>query len=407
MTDQVDIAVQFEKHLSSPKQTWLLGAGVSFRANIPLMDPLTDRVLDVVRTKIFSTEDDTSKIIDFLEEDIPENANIEHILTHLCDFISMAQRSRTRTVVIKNEMTSAERLIHIHKTLLETISDVVRLGYRPPILGEDGQAQEDALVGTPEATIVRVEDHLAFVNAIFSATLAGLEGIRTPVEFFTTNYDTLLEDALALNQISYQDGFTGGAVAFWDKRNYSIQPSTRAIVTKLHGSIDWYHQLKDFSRLFRVRRHDTYPGEGGGVMIYPQAIKYLDAQRDPFAELFHRFRNRLEAGKDQVLLICGYSFGDEHINAEIENALSAPRSQLTIVAFSEEREGALPKTLERWRLQEGWGDQIFIASQFGLYQGAMGPIFGQTEGRRDWWTFEGVTELLAQGFPSDVTERLQ
>ena len=244
MTDQVDIAVQFEKHLSSPKQTWLLGAGVSFRANIPLMDPLTDRVLDVVRTKIFSTEDDTSKIIDFLEEDIPENANIEHILTHFCDFISMAQRSRTRTIVIKNEMTSAERLIHIHKTLLETISDVVRLGYRPPILGEDGQAQEDALVGTPEATIVRVEDHLAFVNAIFSATLAGLEGIRTPVEFFTTNYDTLLEDALALNQISYQDGFTGGAVAFWDKRNYSIQPSTRAIVTKLHGSIDWYHQLK-------------------------------------------------------------------------------------------------------------------------------------------------------------------
>ena len=106
-------------------------------------------------------------------------------------------------------------------------------------------------------------------------------------------------------------------------------------------------------------------------------------------------------------LFAGIRLATNTLMLKSKTALSAPRSQLTIVAFSEEREGALPKTLERWRLQEGWGDQIFIASQFGLYQGAMGPIFGQTEGRRDWWTFEGVTELLAQGFPSDVTERLQ
>ena len=57
-------------------------------------------------------------------------------------------------------------------------------------------------------------------------------------------------------------------------------------------------------------------------MIYPQAIKYIHAQSDPFAELFQRFRHRLGSGTDQVLLICGYSFGDEHINSEIEEALS-------------------------------------------------------------------------------------
>lgn len=41
MADDIDVAEQFEKHLNSPKQTWLLGAGVSFLANIPLMHPLT------------------------------------------------------------------------------------------------------------------------------------------------------------------------------------------------------------------------------------------------------------------------------------------------------------------------------------------------------------------------------
>lgn len=42
-----DISEQFEKHLNSPKQTWLLGAGVSYPANIPLMYPLTDRVMEL------------------------------------------------------------------------------------------------------------------------------------------------------------------------------------------------------------------------------------------------------------------------------------------------------------------------------------------------------------------------
>ena len=404
MTDSVDIAVQFEKHLSSPKQTWLLGAGISVGANIPLMGPLTDRVLDVARSEVFNEEEDARGIIDFLQGDVPESANIENILTHLCDFISMADRSRSGTVLIDHQAVPSARLIEIHKALLATISDVIQWGYRPATIGEHDRAEAQAIIGTPTTPIVRVEDHLAFVNAIFGATLAGLEGIRSPVEFFTTNYDTLLEDALALNKISYQDGFAGGGVAFWNKENYGIRPLTRAIVTKLHGSIDWYHQLGDPSQLFRVRRYDTYPDAGGGVMIYPQAIKYLDAQRDPFAALFQRFRNRLEAGKDQVLLVCGYSFSDEHINAEIENALAAPRSQLTIVAFCEERAGILPDTLERWRFQHGWGEQVFIASQRGLYQGKMGPVFARENGNRSWWTFGGVTELLAQGFPLDVTE---
>ena len=45
--DARDIGEQFEKNVNSPKQSWLLGAGVSFPANIPLMIPLTKRVLEL------------------------------------------------------------------------------------------------------------------------------------------------------------------------------------------------------------------------------------------------------------------------------------------------------------------------------------------------------------------------
>ena len=407
MFDPVDIAVQLEKHLGSPKQTWLLGAGVSFRSNIPLMAPLTDRVLHVARTERYRDDEESTRVIDFLQADVAENANIEDILTHLGDLISMAERSRRRRVIAGREYVTRDKLVEIHGTLLHIISETVRWGYKPPRHGPDGNVIEEEAVGVAGAGIVELKEHLSFMKAIFGATRAGLEGIRSPVEFFTTNYDTLLEDALALNEITYQDGFSGGGVAFWNKRNLGFQSTTRAVVTKLHGSIDWYRPLGDPTKLYRVRWNDNYSGNGGGVMIYPQATKYIHAQSDPFAELFQRFRHTLASGTDQVLLTCGYSFGDQHINAEIENALSTPRNQLTLVAFSEGGAEGLPEPIERWRENPVWGKQIFVAGSRGIYQGSSEAVFGREEGGRDWWTFGGVAKLLSEGFPSDVVEQIQ
>ena len=142
-------------------------------------------------------------------------------------------------------------------------------------------------------------------------------------------------------------------------------------------------------------------------MIYPQATKYLNTQRDPFAELFQRFRNRLQNGVDQVLLICGYSFGDEHINAEIEIALRAPKSQLTVVAFVDEPGGKMPGKVESWRNNPQWGNQVFVAGSEGLYQGNAGPFFSKPNAERDWWTFSGVAHILSHGLPDDVLEKMQ
>lgn len=140
-------------------------------------------------------------------------------------------------------------------------------------------------------------------------------------------------------------------------------------------------------------------------MIYPQATKYVNTQRDPFAEIFQRFRQRLSRGRDHVLFICGYSFGDDHINAEIEIAMSSGRNQLTIVAFAGEPGGALSPKLKQW-LSETWGQRLFIASPKGLYQGSTGPIFPASDGERNWWTFEGVASLLAAGLPKDIQEAI-
>lgn len=404
MTLEVDIAEQFEKHLNSPKQTWLLGAGISFPANIPLMFPLTTRVLALARNEKFAGDADALRVLDFIARDCGDNSHIEHHLTHLGDLISIAERSRTGGIEIDGQRVAKEKLVEVHSALIERIASTVRWGFRPARQNAAGEDEAEQ-VGSEGASIVSIAGHRRFMDAIFGTRRAGLDFVRTPVEFYTTNYDTLVEDALALSGIEYQDGFVGGGVGFWNIRNYASHPGTRAIVSKLHGSIDWYRPRAGKAALLRVRHGDTYPGSGGSVMIYPQATKYINTQRDPFAEIFQRFRHRLAQGSDHVLLICGYSFGDEHINAEIEIAMSSGRNQLTIVAFADEPNDELPLILRTW-LAGPWGKQLFVASPRGIYQGDIGPVFALQEGRRSWWTFEGLSNLLAEGLPKDIQEAM-
>ncbi len=55
---------------------------------------------------------------------------------------------------------------------------------------------------------------------------------------------------------------------------------------------------------------------------------------------------------------------------------------------------------------EALGPTYFVASPKGIYQGEIGPTFGIDEGKRDWWTFDGVATLLASGLPKDIQEAM-
>ena len=117
----------------------------------------------------------------------------------------------------------------------------------------------------------------------------------------------------------------------------------RAHVIKLHGSIDWH--LGEDDRVWRVRDGDLYPKKISRVLIYPQSTKYLATQRDPFAAQFDLLRRSLGTQEENVLAICGYSFGDEHINQEIELALQRPENKTT----------SLPLLQRLIRLSKGGG----------------------------------------------------
>ena len=242
--------------------------------------------------------------------------------------------------------------------------------------------------------IVDIKSHIEFVDTLFNHASAGVHERRKAVNIFTTNYDTLLEDALALNKVSYWDGFDGGAVAYRTQKYGEPIPANgqRANLIKMHGSIDWF--LCDKGYVWRVRENDLYPTADRRVLIYPQATKYVATQQDPFSTQFDLFRKSLNSSNSNILAVCGYSFGDDHINNEIEFALSKEENKTVLLAFLECRD-EIPPCLEKWR-SDSFGSRVIIASISGLYIGTEGP-FKRKDDDDYWWTFKGVTAVLKNG----------
>lgn len=383
LTDSKDILHQFDSLLGSSNQSWLLGAGISVEAKIPLMGPLTERVFEQAEAHNKNDHD----ILTAIKSKLAEDSHIEHILSELGDHRAIAERRQDQKVRFDKIELSLEDLDHLHQRLLGWIAETVRWGY-------DAYAKDDNdKVGSADKPIVNVQDHCRFVCGLVKERQRGVSERRNPVKLFTTNYDTLLEDALALECVPYWDGFSGGGVAFRDFHFGDAEPGQgyRAHVIKLHGSIDWH--LGEDGRVWRVRDGDLYPERQSRVLIYPQSTKYVATQRDPFAAQFDLFRRSLMSRQENLFVTCGYSFGDEHINQEIEMAMAQPDNKTTVVAFSEK----LNSVLEAWQKKD-WNKRLYVITESGLFVGDEAAQVAPENGEKhDWWKFQKVAQILASG----------
>ncbi|RYC17841.1 SIR2 family protein [Ciceribacter ferrooxidans] len=401
MSNDVEAARQLDRHIRSPRQVWLTGAGISCGAGLPLMYPLTGRIFHLLETNPADTE--ALALVKAIRDDLPDALHIEHVLSHLGDLIALAERAKDASAVVGSDRVHKTKLQAAHHTILRHIRDTLRWGYIP---ASATSPEQEGKLGKP---IVKIDHHRRFIRALYKVNRAGLDERREAIQFITTNYDTLIEDALALELISYIDGFSGGAIAGWDEQSLPLAAgvsTVKAVITKLHGSIDWYRSGKENGRVFRVRHDDAYPDRSdsnGNVVIYPQSTKYMASREDPFGFMFQRFRGLLSAERQQVLFVCGYSFGDDHIDAIIEQNLLHIDSKTTLVALSKTRNAKL----KRWGESRA-GERIFVLAEDGLYRGSAGPFFPPTVTiKRDWWSFEGTTSLLENGLPTDIAEVIE
>lgn len=147
-----------------------------------------------------------------------------------------------------------------------------------------------------------------------------------PIEIFTTNYDLLVEQALEEMSVPYFDGFAGSKNPFFDIRTIEedILPTRWTRLWKIHGSINWY----------KASTGGAYRGsineQSARRIIHPSHLKYDESRRMPYLVLMDRLKNFLKR-PTSALILCGYSFRDEHINEVIIQGL---QSSNTSIAFT-------------------------------------------------------------------------
>ncbi len=377
---------------SQSRQNWLFGAGISYGSKIPLMYPLTDRVENIVNE---TSGADEKAILSALKTDLEEDCHVEHYLSHLGDLLAVAERSKNKLVYIGGNTYSVVQLKSLYLEIIKAIGGIVRYGY----VGENAGLSIEEEIGTAESPIVEIDPHYEFIEALL-LNQSNLER-RSKTTFFTTNYDTLLEDALALHKKTVCDGFSGGAVGFWNAEkefyNTSLDSSTYQLF-KLHGSIDWHRDEK--LGLVRARYGTKYLSNPENIMIYPQATKYVETQKDPFASLFMGLRKTLMSNQQNTLLTCGYSFGDDHINAEIESALRSEGNQTTVIAFIQEApkdDVVINKTLDDWLSCNKIGARVYVVGEFGIYHASIKPLAETDTSTYNWWRFDGLTQFIKTG----------
>ncbi len=177
--------------------------------------------------------------------------------------------------------------------------------------------------------------HIDFLNKI---TARKLSDVR--VQLFTTNYDTLFEQAANASGFVIIDGFSFTQPRKFSGRFYDFDIVNRektrikqeeSFVSKvfhlykLHGSLDWTKD-KDFV----VQRDNTTEP----LVIYPASEKYESSYEQPYFEMMSRFQQSLR--KDNTLLIViGFGFQDKHIqNVIIEAVQQNPSFQLLIINYN-------------------------------------------------------------------------
>lgn len=353
--------------LSQSRRAFLIGAGCSKCAGLPLMDELTSAVL-----RILPETGKARAVLTGVQSHFSgaKGCTIEDYMSELVDFLAVADRRSFRSAT--NAMVPIGTHQYATSELTDSLTEI-----------------KNAIAHVIKERAKEVSVHRDFVRTVHRVLQSGKAGPSFPTEYFVLNYDTLVEDSLSLERIPLADGMNGGATGWWDAGAYD-DGAAQARVFKVHGSIDWCLWGNDVLPR-RVRHGLNAEAPGEPVLIWPASTKYRETQRDPFAQIIEMMRRALRPPSESqvVLAVCGYSFGDAHINIELDRALHESRGRLTMLAFTSD--DAPSGQLQRWRANAEVCDQVRIHANKGFYHGKAAQV---SDAALPWWRFEVLTRLL-------------
>jgi hypothetical protein len=262
---------------------------------IPDVAGMTERMTTALEAS--ESADAFSKLRAVLKEDGKEDADLEYMLSLVRALSDVAGSSGARGV-------SKGQLQGLDKAISEQVAELAR-----PLLPHDETAYHDVM------------------------RWVGGTARAHPVEIFTTNYDLLAEQALEEVAVPYFDGFAGAHEPFFDVRAIEDDelPARWARLWKLHGSINWCLS----ERRTVIRKPSSVGIERR--LIHPSHLKYDESRRMPYLAMQDRLRAALR--RPQVVMVtCGYSFRDEHLNEVLREGLERNASAVVFALMHSELE---------------------------------------------------------------------
>ena len=281
---------------------FLFGAGSSVEAGYPVMAGLTRAVVGGLSVSERTTFDEALAAASNSYDDATGEPNIEIIAD----------------LVMEHAINSGDvRFSALEARIRELVTDVI------------------LSVSSP-----KLDHHIRFLELLQARAF----GRAACIYIFTTNYDVLFELAGAHAGVVVESGFIGSVERFFDplrlnmacgtmqpNARFSEHPVLTVRLVKLHGSVSWYARG---GRIFERHPESIPPGEKR-VMVLPRRGKVMDTLHAPYDTLF-RIMSRTLGADCKYLASCGFSFGDQHINADlIQPALGAGRIKLFALAAEE------------------------------------------------------------------------
>lgn len=325
VTDEIDLQAHLAALLRLENVALLLGAGASVPAGGKTMWDLWDDFVTESPDAATWLQDQGFVSADALAApDVRQVPNVEHLNDTL--EIALAEWRRQEHADV-DELDEARA--HLARA-------VVRAALLQPAWWNSPSAAE--------ADTVHLQHHRALLQKLVAARQPG----QSAPWLFTTNYDLALEWAAESMDLQVVNGFLGTHTRRFSPQSFdlgfrNIQARGEArfgvynvYLAKLHGSLTW---REDSGQVFEVQAAlaDTQIQDfltdltktDLGLMVMPRAAKYMQTVGFVLGELFRRFSEYLSRPQAS-LLVCGYGFGDEHINRLLRSALLNPTLQLVI-----------------------------------------------------------------------------
>lgn len=162
------------------------------------------------------------------------------------------------------------------------------------------------------------------------------------VQLFTTNYDTLFEQAAQRGGYVVIDGFSFSFPRTFSGRyfDYDIVQREQTRIKgeesfvskvfhlyKMHGSLTW--EQTEQGMIQQVNTTET------PLIVYPASDKYESSYEQPYFEMMSRFQQALRR-ENTLLIVLGFGFRDKHIqNVILEAVNQNPSFQLVIINYSD------------------------------------------------------------------------